>query len=211
MPAPEPPVTRLLAEWSAGGPGGDAALAQLSSLLYDELRRLAQQHLRRERRDHTIQRTALVNEAFLRLVDQRSVDWQNRSHFLALASTLMRRILVDHARARDAEKRGSGVPLVSLDELAARTDDDGRPRDDDTPTALQHHDAGQRDDVVAIDRALGALATLDPQQAKVVEMRYFAGLTVEETADALGISPATVKREWTMARAWLRREIARDA
>jgi RNA polymerase sigma-70 factor, ECF subfamily len=210
MPASDPPVTRLLAEWSAGGSGSDAALAQLSSVLYAELQRLAQRHLRRERPDHTIQRTALVNEAFLRLVDQRSVDWQNRAHFLGLASTLMRRILVDHARARHADKRGGGAEVVSLDELASRTNDEGRRSDGDTPTALQHHDAELHDDVVAIDRALGTLATLDAQQAKVVEMRYFAGLTIEETADALGISPATVKREWVLARAWLRREVARE-
>lgn len=207
MAASDPPVTQLLAEWNAGS---DAALAQLSRVLYDELRRLAQQHLRRERPDHTIQRTALVNEAFMRLVDQRSVDWQNRSQFLALASTLMRRVLVDYARARHADKRGGGAAVVSLDELAMRTDDEGRPQDDATPTALQHHDGELHEDVVAIDRALGALATIDPQQAKVVEMRYFAGLTIEETAEALAISPATVKREWAMARAWLRREVSRE-
>lgn len=207
MAASDPPVTQLLAEWRAGS---DAALAQLSSLLYDELRRLAQRHLRRERPDHTIQRTALVNEAFLRLVDQRAVDWQNRSQFLALASSLMRRILVDYARARHAEKRGGGAVPVSLDALAARTDDEGRPREEDTPTALQHHDGELHEDVVAIDRALAALGALDPQQAKVVEMRYFAGLTIEETADALGISSATVKREWAVARAWLRREVERE-
>ena len=209
MSTAESPVTQLLAEWSARGEGSDAALAQLAALLYDELRRLAQGHLRRERQDHTLQRTALVNEAFLRLVDQRAADWNSRAQFLALASTVMRRILVDHARTRGAGKRGGGAERVSLDALAARTDEDGRLLDD-VPTALQHRDGELHEDVVAIDRALAQLAGFDAQQAKVVEMRYFAGLTIEETADALGISPATVKREWAMARAWLRRAIERE-
>ena len=178
-------------------------------MLYDELRQLAQRALRGERADHTIQRTALVNEAFMRLVAQNSVDWQNRSHFFALASSLMRRILVDYARARHAQKRGGGAELLSLDAMGARQNEDGRPLEDATPTALRHEDGELHEDIVEIDRALAALDTLDPQQAKVVEMRYFAGLTVEETAEALGISPATVKREWSMARAWLRCELER--
>lgn len=204
MVSPDPPVTQLLAAWRAGN---DQALAELSTLLYAELRGLAQRALRRERPDHTIQRTALVNEAFLRLVAQRSVDWQNRAQFFALASTLMRRILVDYARARLAEKRGGGALVVSLEDVPGG----GRASGDDALSpALHHHDAELREDVVAIDRALAELAELDPQQAKVVEMRYFAGLTVEETAEALGVSPATVKREWSMARAWLRRALEPD-
>jgi len=198
------PVTQLLADWRAGD---DRALSELSSVLYDELRRLAQRHLRRERPDHTLQRTALVNETLLRLFPQRSVDWQNRAQFFALASSLMRRVLVDYARARHAGKRGGGAPLVSLEELAERSAHDGQPATATTPAALQHLDAEVDTDVVTIDAALDRLAQLDTRQAKVVEMRYFAGLTVEETADALGISPATVKREWTLARAWLRCEL----
>ena len=206
MSSPDSPVTQLLAEWRAGS---DQAFSQLSTLLYDELRQLAQRALRGERPDHTIQRTALVNEAFMRLVAQNSVDWQNRSHFFALASSLMRRILVDYARARYAQKRGGGAEVVSLDAMGLRANDEGRLFEDATPTALRHHDGELQEDVVAIDRALAALDALDPQQAKVVEMRYFAGLTVEETAEALGISTATVKREWAMARAWLRCELER--
>jgi len=207
MSHPDAPVTQLLAEWRAGS---DQALSQLAVVLYDELRRLAQRHLRRERSNHTIQRTALVNEAFLRLVGQQSVDWQNRAQFFAIASSLMRRILVDHARARRAEKRGGGAEMVSLDAMNETPDHDERPGPAPTPTSLQHRDddGEGHEDLVAIDTALGQLAEFDPRQVKVVEMRYFAGMTVEETADALGISPATVKREWAMARAWLRRELA---
>jgi RNA polymerase sigma factor (TIGR02999 family) len=208
MSEQDTPVTQLLAQWRAGS---DEALAQLSSVLYDELRRLAQRHLRRERRDHTLQRTALVNEAFMRLVAQRSVDWQNRAQFFALASSLMRRILVDHARGRQADKRGGGVRPLSLDEMQARRTGEGDPRPASVPAALQHLDADVGEDVVAIDRALDRLAELDPRQAKIVEMRYFAGLTVDETAEALELSPATVKREWAMARAWLRCELAQLA
>lgn len=204
MSEQDTPVTQLLAEWRAGS---DAALAQLSSVLYDELRRLAQRHLSRERRDHTLQRTALVNEAFMRLVAQRSVDWQNRTQFFALASSLMRRILVDHARGRQADKRGGGLRPLSLDEMLGRRTAEGDPRPAAVPTALQHVDPEVGEDVVAIDRALDRLAALDPRQAKIVEMRYFAGLTVEETAEALDLSQATVKREWAMARAWLRCEL----
>jgi RNA polymerase sigma factor (TIGR02999 family) len=122
----------------------------------------------------------------------------------------MRRILVDHARARHAQKRGGGMAVVSLDELSTSPGESGHSGEDLTPTALHHHDGDRHEDIVAIDRALADLAALDPQQAKVVEMRYFAGLTIDETADALGISPATVKREWAMARAWLRRELEQD-
>src|SRR5512139_3753781 len=144
MTSPDSPVTQLLAEWRAGS---DQALAQLSTLLYDELRQLAQRALRGERPDHTIQRTALVNEAFMRLVAQNSVDWQNRSHFFALASSLMRRILVDYARARHAQKRGGHAELLSLDVMGARQNDDGRVLEDATPTALRHEDGELHEDI----------------------------------------------------------------
>src|SRR5687768_4484931 len=182
------PVTQLLAEWRDGD---ERAFAQLSSLLYNELRELAHRHLRRERADHTIQKTALVHEVFVRLVAQQSVDWQSRAHFFGLASRLMRRILVDYARARAANKRGGGAPIVSLDELAQPQEDGSAP--DKTPTALQHLDAHTQDDVAAIDAALTRLEQVDARQAQIVEMRYFGGLTVEQTAEALDISDATVK------------------
>lgn len=198
------PVTQLLAEWRDGD---ERAFAQLSSLLYNELRELAHRHLRRERADHTIQKTALVHEVFVRLVAQQSVDWQSRAHFFGLASRLMRRILVDYARARAANKRGGGAPVLSLDELAQPQEDGSAP--DKTPTALQHLDAHTQDDVAAIDGALTRLEQVDARQAQIVEMRYFGGLTVEQTAEALDISDATVKREWTLARAWLKRELGK--
>jgi RNA polymerase sigma-70 factor, ECF subfamily len=198
------PVTQLLAEWRDGD---ERAFAQLSALLYNELRELAHRHLRRERADHTIQKTALVHEVFVRLVAQQSVDWQSRAHFFGLASRLMRRILVDYARARAANKRGGGAPIVSLDELAQPQEDGSAP--DKTPTALQHLDAHTQDDVAAIDAALTRLEQVDARQAQIIEMRYFGGLTVEQTAEALDISDATVKREWTLARAWLKRELGK--
>lgn len=201
------PVTQLLVQWHQGD---SQALARLTALLYDDLRRLAQGYLRRERADHTIQKTALVHEAFARLVDQQSVDWQGRSHFFALASRLMRGILVDHARARLADKRGGGARAVSLDQLVgASPEDDGVPLDRTTPTALQHLDGHTQEDVSAIDEALQRLEAIDPRQAQIVEMRYFGGLTIEQTADAMGISDATVKREWMHARAWLRCELGK--
>jgi RNA polymerase sigma factor (TIGR02999 family) len=202
---PDQPVTQLLAKWRGGN---EAALGELTGLVYQELRSLAQRHLRRERSNHTIQRTALVHEAFVRLVNQQSVDWQSRAHFFGLASNLMRRILVDHARGRLASKRGGGVDAVSLDEITSPTEhEDG--------LAVPHYaEPGQVDgesdeDVAAIDEALTRLGALDERQAKIVEMRYFGGLTIEETAQAMGISDATVKREWTLARAWLRRELSK--
>jgi len=202
------PVTQLLVQWHQGD---EQALARLTALLYDDLRRLAQGYLRRERADHTIQKTALVHEAFARLVDQRAIDWRDRSHFFALASRLMRGILVDHARARLAEKRGGGARAVSLDQLASRAfGDDGLPADHTTPTALQHLDGHTREDVSAIDEALQRLEQIDARQAQIVEMRYFGGLTIEQTADAMGISDATVKREWMHARAWLRCELGKN-
>jgi RNA polymerase sigma factor (TIGR02999 family) len=198
------PVTQLLAQWRDGD---ERAFAQLSALMYEELRQLAQRHLRRERSNHTMQKTALVNEAFVRLVGQQSVDWQSRAHFIGLASKLMRRVLVDYARARLADKRGGGVGVLSLDEMAAPEPDEAP---DTTPTALQHLDAHTQEEVSAIDQALVRLEQIDERQAQIVEMRYFGGLTVEQTAEAIGISEATVKREWTLARAWLRRELGKS-
>jgi RNA polymerase sigma-70 factor, ECF subfamily len=201
---PDRPVTQLLAQWRNGN---ERALGELTGLVYQELRNLAQRHLRKERPNHTIQRTALVHEAFVRLVNQQSVDWQSRAHFFALASNLMRRILVDHARARLASKRGGGAVAVSLDELMAPLDAEitGSPQ---LPEP-QHFDGETDDDVAAIDEALTKLSGMDDRQARIVEMRYFGGLTIEETAQALEISDATVKREWTLARAWLKRELSR--
>jgi RNA polymerase sigma factor (TIGR02999 family) len=198
------PVTQLLAQWRDGD---ERAFAQLSALMYEELRQLAQRHLQRERSNHTMQKTALVNEAFVRLVGQQSVDWQSRAHFIGLASKLMRRVLVDYARARLADKRGGGVGVLSLDEMAAPEADEAP---DTTPTALQHLDAHTQEEVSAIDQALVRLEQIDPRQAQIVEMRYFGGLTVEQTAEAIDISAATVKREWTLARAWLRRELGKS-
>ena len=198
------PVTQLLAQWRDGD---ERAFAQLSALMYEELRQLAQRHLRRERSNHTMQKTALVNEAFVRLVGQQSVDWQSRAHFIGLASKLMRRVLVDYARARLADKRGGGVGVLSLDEMAAPEPDEAP---DTTPTALQHLDAHTQEEVSAIDQALVRLEQIDARQAQIVEMRYFGGLTVEQTAEAMDISEATVKREWTLARAWLRRELGKS-
>ena len=187
------PVTRLLVQWSTGD---EAALDELTALLYRELRSLAQRHLRRERSNHTIQRTALVHEAFVRLIHQESVDWRSRGHFLALASTLMRRILVDHARARLTSKRGAGQEVESLEAI-----------DDDTADETADSD----ENITAIDGALTRLAAVDDRQVQIVQMRYFGGLTIEETAQALDISEATVKREWTLARAWLKRELSKGA
>src|SRR5262245_13760869 len=198
------PVTQLLAQWRDGD---ERAFAQLSGIMYEELRQLAQRHLRRERSNHTIQKTALVNEAFVRLVGQQSVDWQSRAHFIGLASKLMRRVLVDYARARLADKRGGGVGVLSLDEMATPQVDEAP---DTTPTALQHLDAHTQEEVSAIDQALLRLEQIDERQVQIVEMRYFGGLTVEQTAEAIGISEATVKREWTLAKAWLRRELGKS-
>jgi RNA polymerase sigma-70 factor (ECF subfamily) len=180
-------VTRLLKAWS----GGDSkALDELFPIVYTEVRKLARSYLRRERPDHTLQPTALVNEAYMRLVDQRHVDWQNRAHFFGIAAQVMRRVLVDHARMRQADKRGSGDRPVVLDEALALV-------------------AERTPDVVALDDALRALAELDPRQAQIVELRFFGGLSIEEAAEVIGLSPATVKREWSAARAWLRRELER--
>jgi RNA polymerase sigma factor (TIGR02999 family) len=204
---PDHPVTRLLVQWSGGN---EAALGELTALLYRELRSLAQRHLRRERPNHTIQRTALVHEAFVRLVSQQSVDWRSRAHFFALASTLMRRILVDHARARLSAKRGGGTPVISLDEITGPPDeDDPRAASDVESIADPSNNGDSDEDITAIDEALNRLAEMDNRQVQIVQMRYFGGLTIEETAQALEISDATVKREWALARAWLKRELSR--
>lgn len=185
-------VTALLVEWAGGR---DDALDRLLPLVYVELRRLAGSHLRRERRDHTLQPTALINELYLLLVQQHAATWQNRAHFFALASRLMRRILVDHARARQADKRGGGATIVALD--------------DDLSNAASSAAADRGLEVLAVDQALDRLAALDAEQGRIVELRFFAGLSVEETAYVLDRSPRTVKREWRLAKAWLHRELAR--
>jgi RNA polymerase sigma-70 factor (ECF subfamily) len=182
---PSKQVTQLLANWSSGDLEAREALMPL---VYCELRRLAASYLRRERSDHTLQPTALVHEAYLKLVEQKNVRWQHRSHFFAITAQLMRRILVDHARGHLADKRGSGAPKVSLTEALTMSNE--------RPGAL-----------LALDESLTRLAALDAQQGRVVELRVFGGLTVEETAAVLGISQATVKRDWSMAKAWLLGEI----
>ena len=178
-------VTRILQAW---GKGDQQALDQLMPLVYGELRRIARQRLRRERPDHTLQPTALVHEAYLRLVDQRGATWQNRAQFFGVAAQLMRRILVDHARRHQAAKRGGSALKVTWDDAVIPAKE-------------------RAEELVAVDEALSRLAEMDPRQGRVVELRLFSGLTVEETAEVLDISPATVKREWTAARAWLSREI----
>jgi len=188
MPTPPPnEVTRILEDWSKGDRD---ALAKLTPLVYNELRRIAGRYLRRERPDHTLQATALVHEAYVRLVDQSSARWQNRAQFFGVAAQLMRRILVDHARSHKAAKRGGLVQKLSLEEAG---DIQGK----------------ANVDVVALDNALGKLTRIDPQQGRIVELRFFGGLSIEETAEVLGISPATVKREWSTAQAWLYRELSR--
>jgi RNA polymerase sigma factor (TIGR02999 family) len=183
------PVTRLLVRWRQGD---REALEALMPLVYDELRKLARHYLRRERSDHTLQSTALVHEAYLRLAGDSPPDWQNRAHFFGIAARVMRQILVEHARAREAEKRGGGACKLTLDPAIAL------PQEIDI-------------DVLALDRALSELSALDEQQAKIVELRFFAGLTIEDTSEALGISPATVKRDWVTARAWLHRSMTGEA
>lgn len=187
MPA-QPNITELLAGY---GRGDKESLDRLMPIVYDELRRQAARYLKREQAGHTLQTTALIHEAYVRLVDQRNVQWQNRAHFFGIAAQLMRRILVDHARTRKRVKRGGSDVRVSLGEVNVA----GR---------------GPDLDVVALDEALNRLAKIDEQQSRVVELRFFSGLTVEETAEAMGISPATVKRDWSMAKAWLHRELSGD-
>ena len=181
-------VTELLARWRDGEV---AARDALIDVVYDELRRIAGRQFRGERAGHTLEPTGLVHEAFARLVGQRTVPAADRGQFFAIAARMMRRVLVDHARARRARKRGGGEAPVTLGDA---------------------HDvaAGGEVDLLRLDEALAGLAAIDPEQARLVELRYFAGLTIEDTAVALGVSPATVKREWTTAKAWLRRELAED-
>jgi RNA polymerase sigma factor (TIGR02999 family) len=174
-------VTRLLKDW---GNGDSAALDRLMPIVYDELRRVAARYLRRERQDHTLQATALVNEAYLRLIDQNQVQWQNRAHFMGVAAQMMRRILVDHARNHKRVKRGGGAQKVSLDEVVAIAE-------------------VRAQDLVELDAALKALAAFDDRKSRIVEMRYFGGLSVEETAEVLKISEITVARDWKLAKAWL--------
>jgi len=183
--SPTTPPSELFRLWRSGD---NEALRHLLPLVYEELRRVARRHLRGERPDHTLQTTALINEAYLRLVDQGAPEVHDRCHFVALTSHLMRQILVDYARARLARKRDGGCRVTLAEDIAAPA-----------PGEL---------DVLAIDDALTRLAALDAQQAKVVELRYFGGLSIRETSEALGVSEATVKRDWATARAWLHREIA---
>lgn len=181
-------VTRLLVAWK----GGDAGASdQLMPLVYDELRHLARSYLRRERTDHTLQPTALVHEAYLRLVDTTQVDWQSRAHFFGIAARVMRRVLVDHARSRAAGRRGGGAVKISLDEAGDLLRDEGR-------------------GLLALDEALAGLAELYPRPSRVVELRFFGGLTTPEIAGALGVSDSTVERDWHFALLWLKREMTTD-
>jgi len=182
----KPDVTQLLKAW---GDGDDAALAQLTPLVYDELHRMAQRCMAREQPGHTLQTSALVNEAFLRLVDVQQVSWQNRAHFFAISARMMRRILTDFARSRHHLKRGGDARQVTFDEALVVS------RQPNT-------------DIVAIDEALGRLALLDPRKGQVVELRFFGGLSVEETAEVMKISPETVMRDWKFAKMWLRRALS---
>jgi len=184
--SPPHEITQLLAEWSDGN---QAALDQLYPLVYNELRRLAHGYLRRERKGHTLQTTALINEAYLRLVDQKHVHWANRSHFFGISAQIMRRILIDHARRYDYAKRGGGAQRISLDEAAIVAKQRGRA-------------------LLMLDEALNSLAEIDPRRSQVVELRYFGGLNNEEIAGVLKISENTVMRDWNMARAWLYQELS---
>ncbi|MDQ3750333.1 MAG: sigma-70 family RNA polymerase sigma factor [Acidobacteriota bacterium] len=181
-------ITQMLLEWN----GGDrSSLDKLLPFVYDELHRQAARYLRRERRDHTLQTTALINEAYLKLIDQREVNWESRTHFFAIAAQAMRRILVDYAKAKHRAKRGGGDIQITFDEAALVTTDE------------------KSIDLIALDEALNRLAIKDKQQARVVELRYFSGLNLEETAKVLEISRITAARDWAMAKAWIRRELTR--
>lgn len=181
-------VTQLLLDWRNGD---GEALDRLMPLVYEELRRMANYYLRNERRDHTLQTSALVNEAYLRLVDHENIAWQNRAHFFGVAAQAMRRVLVDHARSRNYQKRGGEAQQVSLDEAANVAEE-------------------KATELIALDDALQELAKIDSRKSRVVELRYFGGLSVEETAEALGISTITVMRDWNTAKAWLLREMTRN-
>jgi RNA polymerase sigma factor (TIGR02999 family) len=186
-PEAAPDVTQLLVNWSRGD---QAALDRLMPLVYGELRRLAAAYLRRERSNHTLQSTALVHEAFLRMVNQQDVQWKNRAHFYGIAAQMIRRILVDYARAQHAEKRGAGAVKLELDE------------------AMAVAQTNSEVDLLSLSDSLDRLAQLDERQSRVVELRFFAGLSIEETAEVLHLSPASIKREWQTARAWLFRDMS---
>ena len=181
-------ISRILQQWSDGG---KEASERLMPLVYEELRRQASRYMRRERIGHTLQATALIHEAYLKLIDQRDVNWQNRAHFFGVAAQVMKRILVDYAKARHREKRGGEAENLPLDEARFVISD------------------GKSVDLIALDEALTRFAEFDPQQAKIVELKYFAGMKIEEIAEALRLSPATVKREWNSAKAWLHSEISK--
>lgn len=187
-PATAGDITALLLDWSAGDSG---ALDRLVPLVYDDLRRLAASYFSGERAGHTLQATAVVHELYVRLLAQNRIRWQNRGQFLAVAATMMRRILVGHARRSRAAKRGGGAAVLSLDEALGVPD-------------------GAVCDLAALDDALTALAQLSPRQSRIVEMRFFGGMTIEETAAVIGVSPATVKLDWSLARAWLFRELSAE-
>jgi RNA polymerase sigma-70 factor (ECF subfamily) len=186
MTTPSRTLTQLLSAWSDGD---KAALEQLMPMVYQELRRLAARHLAREREGHTVQATALVNEAYLRLIEQKHVHWQNKAHFLGIAAQMMRRILVDYARSRRYAKRGGGAPVISLVEAATLS-------------------VERASDLIAVHDALTRLSELDARKGRVVELRFFGGLNVEQTAEVLDISPNTVLRDWKIAKAWLHRELS---
>ena len=183
-----PDITALLQDWSDGN---QDVLEKLMPLVYEELRRQASQFLRRERQGHTLQATALIHEAYLKLIGQNQVEWQNRAHFFAIASTAMRRILVDHARERHREKRGGSAENLAIDE------------------AMQISANEKSIDLIALDEALNRLAKLSERQARVVELRYFSGLSNDETAEVLGVSNGSVRNDWNIARAWLKQEISK--
>jgi len=182
-------ITELLAEWREGN---QSALDELYPLVYDELHRLARRYMSRERKDHTLQTTALINEAYVRMVDQKNVNWANRSHFFAISAQIMRRILIDHARRNAYAKRGGGAQQVSLEEVAALVPEQGR-------------------ELMRLDEALKSLAERDPRRSQVVELRYFGGLNNEEIAGVLQVSENTVTRDWNMARAWLYQQLSENA
>ena len=182
-------ITELLAEWREGN---QSALDELYPLVYDELHRLARRYMSRERKDHTLQTTALINEAYVRMVDQKNVNWVNRSHFFAISAQIMRRILIDHARRHAYAKRGGGAKQVSLEEVAAIMPEQGR-------------------ELIRLDEALKSLAERDPRRSQVVELRYFGGLNNEEIAGVLNVSQNTVTRDWNMARAWLYQQLTENA
>jgi RNA polymerase sigma factor (TIGR02999 family) len=181
-------VTRLLAEWQAGDQG---ALDRLMPLVYNELRRIAARYLHSEHKNHTLQTTALVHEAYLRLVDETRIQWQGRAHFFGVAATLIRNILVDYARTQKAAKRGGGAQKLALEEAFAVA-------------------ADRETDLLAVDDALDGLSKIDPQQSRIVELRFYGGLTIEETAEVLRLSPSTVKRDWILAKTWIYRELSQS-